>query len=211
MTGLHGADQRVMAQFTSGPGYAMVHPHSMTPSQSLVRRVERGFTMIELVAVIVVVGILAAFVAPRFLRNEAFDARSFADQNLNMLRYAQKLAIAQNRPVFAVLTPSRIALCFTADCGISDRVLAPAGSNSGNAATVSACNADRSWFCEGRPANVSYSLPNASVFYFNALGRPFRQIDVDPLSGFTRMNIGISGGGNARTVVIEAETGYVHL
>lgn len=167
--------------------------------------------MIELITVIVIVGILAAFAVPRFVQNETFDARSFTDQNLNMLRYAQKLAIAQNRPVFVLFNNNRIALCFTTACGASDRVLAPAGSNSGNAATLSACSADRSWFCEGKPANISYSLPASPTVYFNALGRPFRQGDVDPLSGFTGMTIGISGGGNTRTILVEAETGYVHL
>lgn len=183
----------------------------MRQSGLLVPEHARGFTMIELVAVIVVVGILAAFAVPRFVQNETFDARSFTDQNLSILRYAQKLAIAQNRPVFAVLSNSRIALCFTAACGTTDRVLAPAGTNSGAAATVSACGTDRTWFCEGRPANVSFSLPASPVLYFNALGRPFLASDVDPVSGFTGMNIVISGGGNTRTVVIEAETGYVHL
>lgn len=170
----------------------------------------RGFSMIELTTVIVLVGILAAFSVPRFFRNEVFDARTFIDQNLNMLRYAQKLAIAQNRPVFVLMTANRIALCFNTACDTANLVLAPSGANSGSSATVAQCGASANWFCEGRPANVIYSLPAASAWYFNALGRPFRAADVDPISGFTRMNIGISGGGNVRTIVVEAETGYVH-
>lgn len=165
-----------------------------------------------MVAVIVVVGILAAFAVPRFVQTETFDARTFTDQNLNMLRYAQKLAIAQNRPVFAVLTPSRIALCFTNACGTADRVLAPSGTNSGSAATVTQCGGDRSWFCEGKPNNVIYDVPVAgTIFYFNALGRPFLNANVDPVSTFTLLSISIgSTGGTMRTVLVEAETGYVH-
>ena len=98
----------------------MAYPVFLRPLTFLARRHGRGFTVIELVAVIVVVGIMAAFAAPRFMQNEAFDARTYTDQNLAMLRYAQKLAIAQNRPVFALLTPNRIALCFTAACGAAD-------------------------------------------------------------------------------------------
>ncbi|WP_409518337.1 prepilin-type N-terminal cleavage/methylation domain-containing protein [Janthinobacterium sp.] len=176
------------------------------------RPLSHGFTMVELVAVIVVVGILGAFAAPRFLQNEVFDARAFADQNLNMLRYAQKLAIAQNRPVFAVLNSNRIALCFNPTCGTADRVLAPAGANSGNAATVAQCGTDRRWFCEGRPSNVSYGVAaTGTVLFFNALGRPFLNGDVDPASTFARLGIPIGGGGPTRTVIVEAETGYVHL
>lgn len=174
------------------------------------RRRAHGFTMIELITVIIVVGIMAAFAVPRFVQKETFDARTFTDQNLNMLRYAQKLAIAQNRPVFAVLSSNRIALCFTAACNPADQVRAPAGSNSGNAATIAACGNATAWFCEGRPNNVTYTPPTA-VFYFNALGRPFLATDVDPVSTFARMQIPISGAGVTRNVFVEAETGYAHL
>lgn len=176
------------------------------------RFLSHGFTMVELVAVIVVVGILAAFAVPRFTQNEVFDARTFTDHNLNMLRYAQKLAIAQNRPVFAVLGSNRIALCFNPVCGTVDRVLAPAGSNSGSPATLAQCGTDRSWLCEGRPNNVSYGVNvTGTVLFFNALGRPFLNGDVDPASNFSRLSIAIGGGGPTRTVIVEAETGYVHL
>jgi MSHA pilin protein MshC len=190
----------------------MPNPSFPSHFQSHASSRARGFTMIELVAVIVLVGILAAFAAPRFMQNDAFDARTFTDQNLNMLRYAQKLAIAQGRPVFAVLGAERIALCFDAACGSTNRVLAPAGTNSRSKATAAQCGVDTSWFCEGRPANVSYGVPPEGLnLYFNALGRPLLNTDVDPASSFVLQQIAIAGGGNTRTVVIEAETGYVHL
>lgn len=190
----------------------MAHPVFLRHPISLARSHARGFTVIELVAVIVVVGIMAAFAAPRFMQNEAFDARTYTDQNLAMLRYAQKLAIAQNRPVFALLTPNRIALCFAAACGAADRVLAPAGANSRSTATVAQCGTPATWFCEGKPNNVTYGVaPAGTVFYFNALGRPFAANDVDPVSNFATLNIAIGAGGVTRTVVVEAETGYVHL
>lgn len=62
-------------------------------------RHNRGFTLIELVAVIIIVGILAAFVAPRFLGRGAFEARGVRDSLVSALRYAQKTAIAGNCPV----------------------------------------------------------------------------------------------------------------
>ena len=112
--------------------------------------------MIELVAVIVLVGILAAFAAPRFMQNEAFDARTFTDQNLSMLRYAQKLAIAQDRPVFAVLRPSALPCVSTLPGRAANRVLAPVGSNRGSQRHPRAMQRSRHWFCEGRPDKVSY-------------------------------------------------------
>ncbi|WP_133990701.1 prepilin-type N-terminal cleavage/methylation domain-containing protein [Janthinobacterium sp. 75] len=175
-------------------------------------RQQRGFTLVELIAVLVVGGILAAVAMPRFFQKDSFDARSFADQNVSMLRYAQKLAIAQNRPVFVLLNGSSIALCFSAACEASNRVLPPAGGNSGRKATLAACANATAWLCEGAPDKISYSVPQeAAAFYFNALGRPYKSTDTEPVSSFpARVSIGISGGGIPRTIVVEGETGYVH-
>ena len=49
--------------------------------------------------VMVLTGILAVAVIPRFVDRKAFDARGFFDQSISMVRYAQKAAIAQRTPV----------------------------------------------------------------------------------------------------------------
>lgn len=175
-------------------------------------RRQRGFTLVELIAVLVVGGLLAAVAMPRFFRQDSFDARSFADQNVSMLRYAQKLAIAQNRPVFVLLNGSRIALCFNTACDAANRVLPPAGGNSGRSATMGACANTTAWLCEAPPNKISYSVPaDAAAFYFNALGRPYKSTDTEPVSSFpARVSIGVNGGGIARNIIVEGETGYVH-
>ena len=58
-----------------------------------------GFTLVELVVVMVVVGVLAIGVLPRFLARADLDARGFFDATESVLRYAQKSAIAQRRNV----------------------------------------------------------------------------------------------------------------
>ncbi|MGK5061309.1 pilus assembly FimT family protein [Janthinobacterium sp. LB3P112] len=172
----------------------------------------RGFTLVELIAVLVVGGLLAAVAMPRFFQQDSFDARSFADQNVSMLRYAQKLAIAQNRPVFVQLNGTRMALCFNTACDAANRVLPPAGGNSGRSATMGACANTTAWLCEAPPNKISYSVPlEAAAFYFSALGRPYKSIDTEPVSSFpARVSIGISGGGMTRNIIVEGETGYVH-
>jgi MSHA pilin protein MshC len=70
---------------------------------------QRGFTLIEMIMVIVLLGVLSIFVAPVFNRS-GFDARGFHDETLAMLRYAQKTAIAQRRTVCVALNATGVAL-----------------------------------------------------------------------------------------------------
>jgi prepilin-type N-terminal cleavage/methylation domain-containing protein len=55
---------------------------------------ERGFTLVELVASLVIIAILAAVTAPRFFDNRPYAARGFADEVADSLRYAQMIARA---------------------------------------------------------------------------------------------------------------------
>lgn len=66
----------------------------------------RGFTIIELITVLVIVGALAVFVAPR-LNPEGFDRYGFRQEVLSAARYAQKTAMASGCEVeFAVAAGS---------------------------------------------------------------------------------------------------------
>lgn len=167
-----------------------------------------GFTLVELVTVIVVMGVLAAMVAPRFMERIGFDAVSLTHQTAAMIRYGQKVAIAQNRTVFVRLNGNSIALCYTADCGT---IVAPAsGENSGSSVTLSRCGNSKVWACEGVPTGLTMS--SASTFFFDATGKPFAGTD-NPLgltSTFQTLSIAISGDGLPHSVVVVAETGYVY-
>ncbi len=168
----------------------------------------RGFTMIELVVVIVLMGILGAVATARYFDSAGFDAAAYAEQTRTMLRYAQKIAVAQHRNVYVIFTSKRIALCFTTACAADDRVLVPAGANSGGKSTVASC-ADPSWYCEGTPANLAYGLQGGTPgnFFFDALGQP------NPTTGllsFSGMAVRVTGDGRNRDINVSAETGYVY-
>ncbi|MGH8442353.1 MAG: pilus assembly FimT family protein [Nevskiaceae bacterium] len=53
----------------------------------------RGFSLIELIVVILVMAILAAYAAPRFFGQGDFEAPAFAQELAAAARYAQKLAV----------------------------------------------------------------------------------------------------------------------
>lgn len=178
-------------------------------------RHQTGFTLVELIAVVVLLGILAALAAPRFFDRRIFDTRMFADQSRALIRQAQKVAIAQNRNVYVRLNGSSVALCFTASCsGAAELVRASSGSNSGSAPTKAACvvgSYQSFWACEGVPSGGAYSA-SASSFYFDALGQPFAAGDAPPttVSTFAKLTITITGDGSSRAIVVEPGTGYVH-
>lgn len=106
--------------------------------------VQRGFTLVELITILMIIGILAVAAIPRFTGNDAFQERGAADQVRAALRYGQKAAIAQHGPVSV-----KISSASASDCG----ALQVAG---GEIDCV-----------------VSNSVPvSAATVTFDALGRP---------------------------------------
>lgn len=143
----------------------------------------RGFTLVELVVTLIVLGILAVAVLPRFFDRRDFDARAFLDQTAAALRYAQKSAIAQRRTVCISFGANSVTLTIrsTAGGGACDTDLTgPAG---GAPYTVTA------------PGSVTFN-PVPANFSFDAEGRPS--------AGQT-----IAIDGIATTISVVPETGYV--
>jgi MSHA pilin protein MshC len=170
--------------------------------------------MVELVVVLVIVGILGALAAARFFDRGGFDASSYAEQGKAMLRYGQKIAIAQQRRVYVLLDGNRLALCYQGDanCAAADRVPPPSGSNSGSSVTLANCGAS-DWVCEGRPANLTLTvLPAGSAyFYFDALGKPYAAADTaGASSSFATLVLRITGDGVNHDITVVPETGYVY-
>lgn len=141
----------------------------------------RGFTLVELITIMIIVGILAVAAIPRFFERNTFDSRGFRDQVISTLRYAQKAAIAQHRFVCVTFTPNSIALSQGANntCGTP----LPSLSGQGNYIVTA--------------PTVDVTLSGYADFSFNALGAP------------SVPQPGITVSGNP-AIMVEAETGYVH-
>ncbi|USX18396.1 MSHA biogenesis protein MshC [Oxalobacteraceae bacterium OTU3REALA1] len=174
--------------------------------------------MVELVTVIVVMGILGAIGASRFFDGDTFAGRAYSDQTKSLIRYAQKLAIAQNRQVFVVATPVRFAVCFTFNCNNAAALaFAPGSSNSGSTATRAACTLTNvyaaNWMCEGTPANmVVAGMPANGIFSFDSMGRPLNYNVVSGLSSdfLAPLALTFTSGASVYRLTVQAETGYVH-
>ena len=148
---------------------------------------DRGFTLVELIAIMIVIGILAIAVLPRFGAIGGITARGYADQLEAYLRYAQKSAIAQRRPVRVEISGGAApVLCIAAAPGAS----CPAACDGSNALATP---------LSFRSADGVAST--AGVVCFDSLGRP---------GAGQSFAVSESGGALARTIVIEAESGYVH-
>jgi MSHA pilin protein MshC len=170
-------------------------------------RGQSGFTMVELVVVIVLVGILAAVGVARFFDRSAFDTHAYAEQVRAMLRYAQKSAIARNTPVYVRFEENRISLCHAipaSGCGAAWLVANPGGLGGGDEATRNQCGS-ANWYCIGRPPGITWTAsPSPDWLMFDALGRPLL-----PGGSPGGLALAISGGRDAVTVSVTQETGYV--
>jgi MSHA pilin protein MshC len=92
----------------------------------------RGFTLPELITVMVVLGILSAVALPRMMDNRAFVSAVFRADVVSALRYAQKSAVGHRRLVCATLTPTMVTLSMVTNnpdtsCAIGAALPSPDG------------------------------------------------------------------------------------
>ena len=163
----------------------MAAAHALGPG-----RRDPGFSLVELIATLTVIGILAAFAVPRLIDRTSFESRGVYDQAQAAVRFAQKLAIAQRRsppnsPIHVVISASRVAVCNDVAC--TSPVLDPA---TGSAVVVNA------------PAGIA--LSPATSFTFSGSGAPSIGVQL-------AVTVASSGVGDIdRVFYVEPTTGYVH-
>lgn len=123
----------------------------------------KGFTLIELALIIVILGILASSALPKFFELSGYQQRGFFDDTLNAIRYAQKLAVATGCNVQFSIASNQYTLKRP---GASDRSLCSSSTASDFTQVVSRPGSGESSY-QGSQSGVSISN---TTLYFNAQG-----------------------------------------
>lgn len=146
-----------------------------------------GYTIVEVLLVIVILAILGTVAGPRFFDNDAFDERAYFDELVSALRYAQKIAVASGCPV-------RVAV------GVSTYALAQQAVSSGHCDPTDSSFAVPVRLSTGEI--MSATAPNGITtvptvtFVYNALGQT-------NLGANQALSVG------ARTLTIQSDSGLV--
>lgn len=150
----------------------------------------RGFTLVELIVTLVIIGVLAAASAPVFFTTQTFQQRGFFNEVRSVVRYAQKAAVASGCPVQVAIAANTISLLTAATTGACA---------AGPYATAVADPTGGPAFTRAAPGGVTLtSVP--ATFRFQPLGNA-----VD--AGGNTVNPAVTVGGQTFNVV--GATGYV--
>jgi prepilin-type N-terminal cleavage/methylation domain-containing protein len=141
------------------------------------RHAEGGFTLIELIMVMIMISVMAVFVVPRALDLTEWRLRAYGDELQVQAMAMQRLALAQRRPVVATIDTTGVQFAYAAGGNLLSMPCPPA---------ASPCIA------EAGPRTVTFNADNS--------GR-------STTSTGSALALTVSAGSSSRTYRIEAETG----
>jgi MSHA pilin protein MshC len=151
-----------------------------------------GFTMLELVIVIVIAGIVSYMAAVRLNNVGEVDGHGFAEQVASTLRFAQEAAVAQRRLMYVNVNSGGglVDVCLDSSNACAQPLTAPGGCNLAGGCPLSA----------QAPSGVVLTT-NTAQFSFDGLGQP---------STSSQVQIQVTASdGQQFTVTIEPGSGYV--
>lgn len=153
---------------------------------------EKGFTLIELVIVIIVLGVLAAIAVPKFIGKSSFEDYTVQDQLIARLRLVQ----LQNMNADPSVNASSNA-CYwvvvTADCFYNDHTIRNSSGDCTSPATRSICQDDS--FNEFNRISYSSNMLSPDSYLFDLQGKLIAGGDTIAINGDNGLSIGINSEG----------------
>lgn len=150
---------------------------------------QAGFTLVELVMMLVILSILSATAIPKFFEKNVYAERAFFDDALHAVQYAQKLAVATGCGVQVAISSNSYAITRR---GTSSSLSCPSTSSFSLAVLHPGTGASS---YSGSESGVTLSS-SPTTFTFNSLG-----------SASSDVTLAVNG---ARTIQVVAETGFVY-
>ena len=142
-------------------------------------RAQHGFTLVELVLVIMVTGALAVFVVPRMLDLTAWRLRAFGDEMVAQTQAMQRLALTQRRVVVGTFTDTGVSFAYSGGAALLSLPCPAAASPCISSAT---------------PSTVTFNAGNSGAAV---------------TSSGAALTISVAGGGATRHWRIEPDTGLM--
>jgi MSHA pilin protein MshC len=155
----------------------------------------RGFTVTELIVTLVLVGVLAVFVAPKFSGISVVRERSEYDKVLSAIAYARKAAVAKRR--YACVSVSSTVVSLTIDTGPPESTATPFGGTCPFGTALDLPSADKDCSASNETCLKHSTISSVpGTFQFDALGRASATVTIT-MAGYP-------------PITVEGETGHVH-
>jgi MSHA pilin protein MshC len=155
----------------------------------------RGFTLTELIVTMVLIGILAFFLAPKFGGMFALRERTEYDKVLSAVAYARKAAVAKRR--YACVSVVGAVVTLTIDPNPPESTSTPFGGACPFGTALDLASRDNDCTAANQTCLKYATLSStASAFQFDPLGRASTTVTLS-VPGFS-------------PIKVEGETGYVH-
>lgn len=155
-----------------------------------------GFTLVELVMIIIIIGVLAVAIGPRFFSMDAYQERFYTEDLQSALRYARRTAEASNCAVRVRLLANGYDLNQDINCFSG-------GASSYTQAVVRPSDPDLPYASSEKPVTL---LQTASLnnFFFEPDGKI-----VDSASNISTVTVTLTGTKIATTLRLDGGSGYV--